>query len=89
MSPAATRGKVDLDKTREALLGLGMDFAAESLHSSCLRRREGRFLAVRRLRSAARIPLEERRWLSDGTWAGKVVAPRQRKEPRHETSRKT
>ncbi len=31
MSPAATKGKVDLDKTREALLGLGMDFAAESL----------------------------------------------------------
>lgn len=31
MSPAATKGKVDLDKTREALLALGLDFAAESL----------------------------------------------------------
>jgi len=30
MSPAA-KGKVDLDRTREALLGLGLDFAAEAL----------------------------------------------------------
>lgn len=35
MSAAATRGKVDLDRTRETMLGLGLDFAAEAL-APCL-----------------------------------------------------